>query len=132
MIKKAVSIILSGILCLSMASCAAPGNNPAESSAADSSEKTAAENGSADIAVAGSSGEIAAENSSGEIAMAGSSAEIERPKTDDHEKSGLSFSFGRIFYITSSDKPSFHLFLPCYSTVTPTTLVPISSEEIVR
>jgi hypothetical protein len=42
MIKKAVSIILTGILCLSMVSCAAPGNNPADSSAADSSEKTAA------------------------------------------------------------------------------------------
>ena len=64
MIKKAVSIILTGILCLSMVSCAAPGNNPADSSAADSSEKTAAENGSAEIAAAGSSGEIAAENSS--------------------------------------------------------------------
>ena len=31
MIKKAVSIILTGILCLSMVSCAAPGNDPAES-----------------------------------------------------------------------------------------------------
>lgn len=62
MIKKAVSIILTGILCLSMVSCAAPGNNPAESSSADSSEKTAAENSSGEIAAAGSSAEIDSEN----------------------------------------------------------------------
>ena len=87
MIKKAVSIILTGILCLSMVSCAAPGNNPADSSAADSSEKTAAENGSAEIAAAGSSGEIAAENSSGESVMGGSSAEIASEKEDfDYDK----------------------------------------------
>ena len=67
MIKKAVSIILTGILCLSMVSCAAPGNNPADSSAADSSEKTAAENGSAEIAAAGSSAEIDSENFSEDV-----------------------------------------------------------------
>ena len=67
MIKKAVSIILTGILCLSMVSCAAPGNNPADSSAADSSEKTAVENGSAEIAAAGSSAEIDSENFSEDV-----------------------------------------------------------------
>ena len=61
--KNAVTIILTGILCLSMVSCSAAGNRPKENASESSSAATAVENSSEETAVEGSSEKLTAENS---------------------------------------------------------------------
>ena len=65
--KKAIRILATGVLCLSMVSCGAAGNSPKENAAESNSETAAVENDSATAAVEGSSAELAAEDSSEEI-----------------------------------------------------------------
>ena len=65
--KKAITIFATGILCLSMVSCAAAGNHPKEDAAEKSAETTAVESVSEETSAWNSSGVPAAENSSEEI-----------------------------------------------------------------